>query len=1073
MYISPFSRMHNNSTARNLSLFIAIFGLLLLIPPAARAQGIDPSLYAGLRWRCIGPFRGGRALAAAGVPGEPETFYFGAVGGGVWKTTDAGRVWKPIFDAAPIASVGALAVAPSNPNVIYVGTGEADMRSDISFGDGLYKSTDAGKTWRHIGLRDTRHIGRILVDPHNPDIVLVAALGRAYGPNPERGIFRTTDGGQTWQKVLYKDENTGAIDLAFDPDNAHTVFATLWRTRRPPWSTYAPLGGPGSGLYKSTDVGATWTEISGHGLPAGNLGRIGVSVAAGTHGERVYAVIDALQKGGLYRSDDGGANWMLVSTDHRIHQRGWYFGTATADPVDPNTVYIPNVSLYRSTDGGKTFVSIKGAPGGDDYHLLWVDPTNSRRMIVASDQGVTISLDGGQTWSSWYNQPTAQFYHVATDNQFPYKVYGAQQDSGTVGTLSRSDYGQITFRDWRPVGGDEGGYIVPDLRDPNIVYAGGTLGELHRFNWKTGESQDISPWPSLAFGTDIAGRKYRFTWTSPLVFSPQDPHTLYMGAQVLLQTRDRGMSWQAISPDLTGAEPSATNSTAPLALSNAMQRGYGVIYTIAPSPITAGMIWVGTDTGLIQLTRDGGKTWEKVTPKGLAPWSKISLMEASPFDAGTAYAAVDRHRLDDFRPYIYRTHDYGKTWTKIADSIPDTAYVHAVREDPGRKGLLYAGTETGVYVAFDDGGNWRPLQLNLPVAPIHDLVVHGNDLVVATHGRSFWILDDLTPLRQLDAALANSDAHLFRPAAALRVRANQNRDTPLPPETPAGKNPPDGAILDYYLKATNSTPVVLEIADAQGNVVRRFYSSDVPPPVDFSQLAFPSYWVAVPRILGKSAGENRFVWDLRYPTPQWMFHEYSMAAIVKETSVAPQGPRVLPGEYEVRLTVNRQTYRQPLEVKEDPRVSTSAADLQRQLQLELRITGAVAKDMAAYNDISAVRKQLGSLQKEAGGKPSSAKVASAAAALDAKLATLAGASPIGGGASSLATLNGTLAALLNAVESADAAPTAQSYALFGETERSLETLLASWEKIQQQDMPALNRLARRSHVSEVTFPPAK
>jgi len=796
-------------------------------------------------------------------------------------------------------------------------------------------------------------------------------------------------------------------------------------------------------------------------------------VAAGTHGQRVYAVIDARQKGGLYRSDDGGANWTLVSTDRRIHERGWYFGTVTADPLDPNRVYIPNVSLYRSTDGGKTFVSIKGAPGGDDYHLLWVDPGDSRRMIVASDQGVTISLDYGETWSSWYNQPTAQFYHVSTDNQFPYKVYGAQQDSGTVGTLSRSDYGQITFRDWRPVGGDEGGYIVPDPSDPNFVYAGGTLGELHRFNWKTGESQDISPWPSLAFGSDIAGRKYRFTWTSPLVFSPQDQHTLYMGAQMLLETRDQGMSWQAISPDLTGAQPGAANSTEPLAVSNARQRGYGVIYTIAPSPISAGMIWVGTDTGLIQLTRDGGKTWENVTPKGLAPWSKVSLMEASRFDAGTAYAAVDRHRLDDFRPYLYRTNDYGKSWTQISNGIPDTAYVHAVREDSERKGLLYAGTETGVYVSFDDGGHWQPLQLNLPVAPIHDLVVHGNDLVVATHGRSFWILDDIMPLRQLDAALANADAHLFRPAVALRVRANQNRDTPLPPETPAGKNPPDGAVLDYYLKNTSAAPVVLEIANAQGQVVRHFSSSDVPPPVDFSQLAFPSYWVEAPRTLRKSGGENRFVWDLRYPTPPWLFHEYSMAAIVGETPVAPLGPRVLPGKYEIRLTVDGKTYRQPLEIQEDPRVSTPAAELERQLQLELRISDAVAKDMGAYNRISAVRKQLDALQKEAAGKRGSEQLAAAATALDGKLSALAGASPIAGGSATLATMNGTLASLLNAVESADAAPTTQSYELFNETERSLQALLTSWETIQQQDLPALNRLARRRHISEISISPAK
>src|SRR5690242_9127991 len=500
------------SFPRTLAVLLLVLGFPLFSAVAARAQSVDPSLYAGLRWRCIGPFRGGRALAAAGVPGEAETFYFGAVGGGVWKTTDAGRVWKPVFDGQAIGSIGALAVAPSNPGVIYVGTGEADMRSDISFGDGVYKSTDGGKNWRNVGLRETRHIGRILVDPRNPDIVLVAALGRAYGPNPERGIFRSTDGGQTWQKVLYKDENTGAVDLALDPDNSQTVFATLWRTRRPPWSTYAPLGGPGSGLYKSTDEGATWREISGHGLPAGDLGRIGVSLAAGTHGQRVYAIVDAPQNGGLYRSDDGGANWTLVSTDRRIHQRGWYFGTVTADPLDPNTVYIPNVSLYRSTDGGKTFVSIKGAPGGDDYHLLWVDPIDSRRMIVASDQGTTISLDYGQTWSSWYNQPTAQFYHVSTDNQFPYEVYGGQQESGSAGVSSRGRDGQITFRDWHPVGVEEYGNVAPDPLHPNLIYG----GKVTRFDSHTGQVARVGPQSGR-------GGKYRFLRTAPLLFSPVDP----------------------------------------------------------------------------------------------------------------------------------------------------------------------------------------------------------------------------------------------------------------------------------------------------------------------------------------------------------------------------------------------------------------------------------------------------------------------------------------------------------------------------------------------------------------------
>ncbi|HZR32291.1 MAG TPA: hypothetical protein VFA76_10625 [Terriglobales bacterium] len=1037
----------------------------------ADTVAVDPNLVAGLRWRLIGPFRGGRVLAVAGITGQPNTYYFGSVAGGVWKTSDAGQVWVPIFDQQHIASIGALAIASSDPNVIYVGTGEADMRSNISFGDGVYKSSDGGKTWANVGLRDTRHIGRILVDPKNPNIVLVAALGHAYGPSADRGVFRSADGGKTWQKVLYKDENTGAVDLAADPDNPQTVYASLWRTRRPPWSTYPPLGGQGIGLYRSKNGGATWTELSGRGLPAAAVGRIGVAVAAGTHGNRVYAIVDAKDGGGLYRSDNGGENWSLASKDPRIHGRGWYFGTVTIDPKDSDTVYIPNVTLYRSSDGGKTFTALKGGPGGDDYHLLWIDPNDPNRMILGCDQGAVISVDRGKTWSSWYNQPTAQFYHVAVDNQFPYRVYGAQQDSGTVSITSRSDYGRITFRDWYSVGAGEAGYIAPDPSDPNIVYGGDTYGELFRFDKKTGQSQTITAWPAATFGTPISERKLRFTWTSPLVFSPQDSHTIYLGSQYVLKTTDRGNSWERISPDLTGTQPGASSS-GPLAVENARARGYGVVYTIAPSPVRENLIWAGTDTGLVQVTLNGGKTWENVSPPGLEEWSKISLIEASRFDAGVAYAAVDRHRLDDYRPYIYRTRDYGKTWTRISDGIPAPAYVHAVREDAVRKGLLFAGTETGVYVSFDDGDHWQALQLNLPIAPIHDLVVKDNDLVVATHGRSFWILDDIAPLREIVPQLATSDVHLFRPVEAVHVRRNENRDTPLPSETPAGENPPAGAIIDYYLKSPPAEEITLEVRDPQGKVVRRYSSKEPKLP---SEPAPPltSDWVQPPARLRKGTGMNRFVWDLRYPAPDVLQHEYPISAIPGNTPPGPEGPLALPGQYEISLTVGSRDYREPLVVKMDPRVSVSQADLARQLELELKISDLLSQITGAQRQILAVRTQLNALRSPAAVGRGSADLNAAVSALDKKLESTAG-SP-GEEAAPQQTLRGvsaTLAGLVSGLDGADAAPTQQAVQVFDESQVFATRLLSEWQQIQQTDLGALNHALQQNHQPEITVPPA-
>ena len=882
--------------------------LALCLPLAA--QPLPERLFDGLSWRMIGPFRGGRAEAATGVPGDPNTFYFGAVGGGVWKTTDAGMVWSPVFDSQHIASIGAIEVAPSNPNILYAGTGETDIRSDIGFGDGVYKSTDAGKTWTNIGLRETRQIGRILVHPTNPDIVYVAALGHAYGPNEERGVFRTTDGGKTWRKVLYKGAETGAVDLAWAPADSHTIYATLWNADRPPRVQYGPVEGTGSGLYKSSDGGDTWTQIQGHGLPEEQWRRAGIAVARGTHGQRIYALIDAPTAAGLYRSDDAGQTWVRPGNDRRITSRGWYFGRVTVDPANPDVVYLPNVAIYRTSDAGQTFTIVRGAPGGDDYHFLWIDPTAHERMILASDQGTSITVDGAKTWTSWYNQPTAQMYHVITDNEFPYQVYGTQQDSGSVALPSRTDHGHITEADRYSIGGSESGYVAPDPVDTNIVYVAGTYGGLTRFDKRTAQGQNITPWPVFQFGADLSAMKYRYPWTPPLVFSPADHRALYFASQVLFRTNDGGLNWQTISPDLTGPQK------------------LGVIFTIAPSPRDAAEIWVGSDTGLIHLTRDGGKNWSNVTPPGISEWSKVTRIDASPFDTAVAYAAVDRHRLDDNRPYIWRTRDYGKTWTAITNGISDSAYLNAIREDPVRRGLLYAATELGVYVSFDDGEHWQPLQFNLPTCSVRDIDIHGDDLVIATHGRSFWIMDDIAPLRQANAGVASAAAWLFKPAPAVRMSSEGFLGTPLPPEIPQAPNPPNGALIDYYFQAAQE-PVTLEILDAKGETVRKYTSSDKPPARERAE-AIADIWITPPQRLTGNAGMNRFVWDLRY---------------------GARGPQVLPGTYQARLTVGGHTYSQPVEVTLDPRSSATGADLESQLDLGLKATHALEQAQKALAEV--------------------------------------------------------------------------------------------------------------------------
>jgi photosystem II stability/assembly factor-like uncharacterized protein len=1018
---------------------------------------ILPSLYANLQWRCIGPFRGGRTVAGTGVPGNPNLFYIGVNNGGVWKTSDAGRTWFPIFDGQPTGSIGALAVAPSDPDIIYVGSGEGLRRPDLSTGDGIYKSTDAGKTWQHLGLRDGQQITNIIVDPRDPHRVFVAVLGHPYGPNSERGVFRSTDGGETWQKILHKDDDTGATDLAFDPQNPQILYADMWSSRRPPWTTGSPLEGHNGGLFKSSDGGETWKLLT-KGLPtnAQGLGRIGIGISP-SNPNRIYALVDAAPEvGGLYRSDDAGESWQRVNHEERIWGRGSDFAWVRVSPENPDIIYICNTSTYRSTDAGVNFSAIKGAPGGDDYHTVWINPENPRIILLAADQGATITVNGGETWSSWYNQPTAQFYHVITDNQFPYWVYGGQQESGSAGIASRSDWGEITFRDWHPVGTEEYGYVAPDPLHPNLIYGGKTT----RFDMITGQTQDVSP-------VILRTGKYRFNRTAPLIFSPAAPHTLYLGSNVLFKTSDAGHSWQIISPDLTREDPGVPANVGGLIADDPAQGKHrGVIYSLAPSPLDANLIWAGTDDGLLWLTRDGGQNWREVSPPGLTAWSKIAQLDASHFDPNGVYAAVNRFRLDDLHPYIYRTHDGGQTWEKITNGLPDDASVNVVREDPVRQGLLFAGTERAIYVSFNDGDSWQSLQLNLPATSMRDLVVHGDDIVVGTHGRSFWILDDITPLRQVTEQTAAAPAFLFRPGVAYRVRRNVNTDTPLPPEEPAGKNPPNGAILDYNLQSTASAPVKLQILDANGKIVRSFSSTDRPE-ASLEQLGrelnVPLYWIRPPQILSDAAGAHRFVWDLRTAAPASLRHEYPISAILRDTPRLPVGPAVMPGMYTVRLEVAGQTYNQPLEIKMDPRITAPADQLDQQFRLASRICEAMNASFASLGQVRAVRAQLRDLEHRA----PQGEVADSIRALEQKVTPLEGAAagfgPLGH-QDSFAQLNGQFGQMLGVVDGADAAPTQTAQDTTGDLQRALSALQNQWDDIKARDISALDDQLRRANL---------
>ncbi len=1040
--------------------------LLTIGSVAANAQGYDQKLFQEMQWRCIGPFRGGRTVAITGVPGQPSVFYMAAVNGGVWKTTDFGNTWTPIFDeAGSSGSVGAIAVAPSNSNVIYVGSGEGLQRPDLAVGDGMYKSTDAGKTWTHLGLRDAQQITAIVVDAKNAERVYVAVQGHPYGPNAERGVFRSTNGGQGWEKVLYKDENTGAAELVIDPANAQVLYAGLWAARVAPWEVRSgtSIEMAGSGLYESRDGGTTWQPLT-KGLPGAEEGvaRIGLAIAP-SDSKRIYASVEADKKAGVYRSDDAGETWTQVNDDHRIGGRGPGAMGIAVSPDNPDVVYVENTTTWKSTDGGRTFAGWKGAPGGDDYQRIWINRDDGQIIALSSDQGAVISVNGGATWSSWYNQPTAQFYHVTTDNRFPYWVYGAQQESGSAATMSRSDFGEITFREWRLLGVEEYGTITIDPLNENLVYG----ARVTQTNLALGQVQDVAPEP-------VRRGEYRYDRTLPLMFSPTDPHKLYFAANVVFETIDGAKSWKVISPDLTRKSPETPSNLGAFAASDPEKGQHrGVVYALAGSYLERSTIWAGTDDGLIQLTRDGGKTWTDVTPPELSSWSKVSILEASRTEAGTVYAAVNRFRLDDLKPHIYRTRNFGKTWQEIDAGLADNAPVNAIREDPLRKGLLFAGTETTVYVSFDDGDHWQPLQLNLPHTSMRDLAIHGDDLVVATHGRSFWILDDITPLRQLSKEVAKTSAYLFAPQEALRVRWNKNPDTPLPPEEPAGKNPPDGAIIDYFLAKNATEPVTLEILDASGKLVRKYSSADKVAPIEeiAPKHPIPMYWVRREKTLSTEAGMHRFVWNVRYAAPESLGHRYPISAIVHDTPLEPQGAWALPGRYTVQLTVDGKSYMKPLLLKMDPRVQSTASDLTKQFAMQREATEGVSESFQALAQLKSTRNQV----KAAMEKSSSPQTKQKLSEFDKKAAALEGAAvpgfsgvPVSGKKpENFSTLNQRFGQILGIADAADAAPTTQTATVAKELSVALQENLARWRQLKGSDLLELNQLLEQEKAGTI------
>ncbi len=1024
-------------------LLIPLLTLDVAVATRGAAQtpvSYDTSFYRGLVWREVGPFRGGRVTAVAGVIDQPLVYYLGAAGGGVWKTVDGGLTWRPASDQAFTAgSIGAIAVAPSDPNVVYVGTGESPIRGNLSPGDGMYRSTDAGKTWAKVGLADAGQVAHIAVHPSNPELVYVAVLGHAFAPNPTRGVFRSKDGGKTWDKILFANDSTGAIALELDPVNPRILFAGFWQAVRRPWELIS--GGAASGIWKSVDGGDSWKEITrAKGLPAGVIGKIGLAVSPVNH-ERVWALVEA-DSGGLFRSDDGGATWTRSSGDNEIRQRAWYFTHVFADPGNADGAYVLNVTLLKSVDGGKTFTNLR-APHGD-HHALWIDPHNPQRMINGNDGGATVSQNGGATWTTEDNQPTAQFYHVIATTHFPYRLCGAQQDNTTVCIASRTEGLGITDKDWYDVGGGESGWIVARSDDPDVVFAGSYGGLITRFDRRTRQARAVNAWPDNPMGWGAAGLKYRFQWTFPIVAAPTNPNDLFIAAQVLFKSTNEGHSWQVISPDLTRNEPAKQGlSGGPITKDNTSIEYYNTIFTVAPSPKDSQVIWAGTDDGLVQVTRDGGKTWQNVTPRDLPEGALVSMIDASPHDAATAYVAATRYKLDDERPYAYKTADYGKSWKKIVTGIPATHFVRVVREDPARRGLLFAGTEFGVYVSFDDGGGWQPLRLNLPVVPVHDLAIKDHDLAAATHGRAFWILDDITPLEQLGGDGARAERHLFTPRDAIRFRSPGF--VPERALTALGTNPPNGAIIYGYFRDKPQAEVTLDILDARDSLVRRFSSA--------AKEAMDSLKV--------EAGLNRFVWDLRYAEA----HRFKGLVFWAGST---RGPLAVPGAYKARLSVGAWSETRPFNVVKDPRVPATAADLQKQFDLLARIRDRVSAANDAVQQIGDMKEQLDAVAKRARALPDGkgAGLARQADSLKVKLGAVqetiyqvrnkAPEDPL----NFPIRVNNKLASLGGVVGNADAAPTEQAYRVFEQLAAELQGDLARLKALLDADVPAFNRAVK-------------
>ncbi len=1044
------------------ALSLTAISLLALCAAAGRAAPLAPTPAAtpatsAADWRLLGPFRAGWAEMIEGVPGRPDTFVFGAAGGGAWRTDDAGRTWTPLFDKGPTAPIGAVAFAPSDPDTLYLGSGQPEPRYDVAAGLGVFRSSDGGRTWQAAGLAKTAHIGRILVDPRDARTLLVAAVGDFFSPGPDRGVFRSADGGESWTRTLDLGPDTGAVDLTADPKEPATVFAAAWQARQYPWQSYfTPVAGPGSGVYRSADGGVTWTRLGGKGWPAGPLGRISLAAARTPAGLRLYAVAESDTEGGLYRSDDAGASWTRVNAEKAF--AGYYASRVTVDPVDPDVVWLVGQSIRRCAGGGRACEIVKGAPGGDDYHFVWINPAHPDHMAVTSDQGAQVSVDGGTTWSSWYNQPTGQFYHLAADERFPYRIYSGQQDSGTVGIASRSDYGTIGLRDWTAVGGDERDFDIPDPEDPDIVYASGLGGRVNRYDARTGQSGNIAPYLAANYGRRQTSTEHHFVWVTPIAVSRAGPPTLYLGGEVVWASTDRGAHWSVISPDLTGKTPGAPRCDGDVAVADARACGYGGVWSLTPSPRHGGELWVGTDDGLVQLTRDGGAHWSNVTPPGVPAWAKIAAIDVSALEDGVACIAVDNQRQSDRRPQAWVTHDYGATWRDAAGDLPDGHVVSVVRADTERPGLLFAGTDVGAFASWDDGRHWRSIQGTLPTAWVRDLLVHGDDLVAATQGRAIWSLGDLALLRQAPVGAAWTETRLFTPAPAVRVRANVNHDTPAPAEEPAGRNPPPGAVIDYWLPAGARGPVTLDILDAGGALVQRLSSEPAAPPA--AEAYFARAWIRPEPPLGRRAGLSHALWNLRWSRPPAIVFNYAIStAAGTDTPLAPQGPLALPGDYTVVLTVDGVVRRAPLKLTQDPRSRAGAADLTASLSLSRAIAGDLALARRGYGETAAVREGLVGAKRRLG--------AAAAPGLTDSLTSLT----VAAEGKTFLEVSRALAGLESDLEGADLPPTATQTAARDQLRAALDRRWAAWTGARDRDLPAVNAGLRRAGVPPVVVPP--